>query len=633
MKLATEAETTTVSEEVPSYSFGIRSLDMGLVIEVLRSKMYTNPIRIICQEIAANARDANREAGNKNSPIKIRFDQNFFNNKGCSIVIEDDGPGISPERMTEIFINYGASTKRHTNTQTGGFGLGCKTPFAYTDTFTILTKVDGVKYTYQAVIEKNRTGKIYLLFQEPTSDPNGTAIIIPVGEYEKNTFIKECHRATLFWNPRPVLDPAFITPLPALKKHEDSFIIDTGFCGLYAAGIYALVDDIPYFFNNNDSFNKIAIFLRFKTGELSISANRETLHMDNETEEKITKRYKSFVASYTKAVFEEIDKAPTYYHAAILYSACSDNPIVMECCEDPKWNGIPIKTDFNDLFHFLRLKKGTHLESVYQIPADFLVVPKYINDAKSFHKARFNEAALKHPDSKPYLIYATGGSEEEKEKSLIALLNTCGKTEFLSSIRIQKKSCSIREKRNTLVYHCSTGWHSRNPISPQRIDSTAKGYYIPFKFKRDLTQEQMYWGRNISAISKENVYFVKGHSITAYPNLLPLSVAEKKYEEQFKNQARSGVFKKHGLDLKLLRKLNFPKEIKKLIGPDVADDFVINEKMLAKYITEQEKIEIKGILTTYPLLTYYNGPHTEEFNKYIQVNYRQDKPAALDLNP
>lgn len=622
MKLVTETETTAVSEEVPSYSFGIRSLDMGLVIEVLRSRMYTNPIRIICQEIAANARDANREAGHKTTPIRIRFDHNFFNNKGCSIVIEDDGPGISPERMTEIFINYGASTKRHTNTQTGGFGLGCKTPFAYTDTFTILTKIDGVKYTYQAVIEKNRTGKIYLLFQEPTSDPNGTSIIIPVGEYDKNTFIRECHRATLFWNPRPVFDPAFVVPLPALKKHEDSFIIDTGFCSLYSAGIYALVDDIPYFFNNDDGFNKIAIFLRFKTGELSVSANRETLHMDKETEEKITKRYKDFVASYTKAVFEEINKAPTYYHAVILYSACSDNPMVMECCEDPKWNGIPINTDFGDLFHGLKLK-GSNLESIYHIPADFLVAPKYLNDTKYFSKARFREAALRCPDSKPYLIAVTaGGNEEEKEKAILALLNTCGKTELLSSIPVKKNPpLSTRERQNAFVYHCSTtGWSK--PIYPKRIDSTAKGYYIPFKFKRDLAQEQILEGCNISAISKENVYFVKEHSLAKYPNLLPLWVAEKKYEGYLRNQARSIVFKKCGLDVSLLRRLNLPKEIKKLISSENSP--IRNEQIIIKYITEQEKSEIKNILTAYPLIKYYDGHNTEEFNEYIQLKSQKE---------
>jgi DNA topoisomerase VI subunit B len=181
MKLPSERDSAIqTSEQFKEASFGIRSIDMGLIIEILRSKMYSDPIATICQEIASNARDANREIGKKNKPIKISISDSLFRQSEQDLIIEDDGPGISPERMTEIFVYYGASTKRDTNTQTGGYGLGCKTPFAYADTFSVVTRCDGTKYTYQAVIENNRSGKVFLTHTETTTECNGTAIIIPI---------------------------------------------------------------------------------------------------------------------------------------------------------------------------------------------------------------------------------------------------------------------------------------------------------------------------------------------------------------------------------------------------------------------------------------------------------------------
>lgn len=101
-----QKETTNIrtSEKFKELEFGIRSSDMGLVLEILRSKLYRNPIAAICREVASNARDANREAENT-APIEISIDDGLFSAGDLTISFKDVGPGISPERMADVFVN------------------------------------------------------------------------------------------------------------------------------------------------------------------------------------------------------------------------------------------------------------------------------------------------------------------------------------------------------------------------------------------------------------------------------------------------------------------------------------------------------------------------------------------------
>ena len=139
MKLNEARPFVESSGSMPEQFFSIK--DTGMIFDILRSKMYSNPILAICREISCNARDAHREVGKPDVPVQIMLPNHFDPNYR----IKDFGPGISPDRISNIFIQYTASTKRDDNIQTGGFGLGAKTPFAYSDSFAINTNFQGIK--------------------------------------------------------------------------------------------------------------------------------------------------------------------------------------------------------------------------------------------------------------------------------------------------------------------------------------------------------------------------------------------------------------------------------------------------------------------------------------------------------
>jgi len=185
-----------------------------MIVSILRDKLYSNKIAAVCREVASNSRDANREAGKGDVPITIKMTQgtSILGDNSLNISFKDSGIGISPDRIENVFLKYGSSTKRNTNTQTGGFGIGAKTPFAYSKEFLISTVSDyngkRMKHVYQAIILSENgleSSQLIAVSEELTTEETGTEIIVPINEDDRPEFEQECVKATVLWNVRPEL--------------------------------------------------------------------------------------------------------------------------------------------------------------------------------------------------------------------------------------------------------------------------------------------------------------------------------------------------------------------------------------------------------------------------------------------
>ena len=108
MKLNNIGQQVEKSSEFKTEQFSIGNI--STIINILRSKLYSNPIKIICQEYISNAIDANIENGKEPTDITINV-PNFVEK---NFIVSDKGIGISKERMSDIFLKYGNSTKRDT---------------------------------------------------------------------------------------------------------------------------------------------------------------------------------------------------------------------------------------------------------------------------------------------------------------------------------------------------------------------------------------------------------------------------------------------------------------------------------------------------------------------------------------
>jgi hypothetical protein len=108
---------------------------------ILSSTLYSDQILAVVREVLCNAWDAHIEAGITDKPVEITLSENKF-------IVRDFGSGIHRDDMGPIYGTYGNSTKKNDGQQTGGFGLGCKAPFAYTDHFEVVSHHDGVRTIY-----------------------------------------------------------------------------------------------------------------------------------------------------------------------------------------------------------------------------------------------------------------------------------------------------------------------------------------------------------------------------------------------------------------------------------------------------------------------------------------------------
>ena len=162
-----------------SMNFGIS--DDPAFFQILSSALYKDPMLAMVRETICNAWDAHIESGRTNQPLTITLDDDH-------LTIRDYGPGIPENLIQPIYGVYGASTKKNDGRQTGGFGLGCKSPFAYTDHFEVTSCHAGVKTIYNMSKSSAEVGgkpSIVPIASFPT-DEHGITVRIPLNPEKHN---------------------------------------------------------------------------------------------------------------------------------------------------------------------------------------------------------------------------------------------------------------------------------------------------------------------------------------------------------------------------------------------------------------------------------------------------------------
>ena len=132
---------------------------------LLSDSVYTNPIHSIMRELVSNAIDASlihKDFPNEEKPpVIIHLPDNLYDD----FFVQDFGIGMSLTTVLETFDTYFNSTKETSADDIGGFGLGGKTPFLYTNEFKMETTSpeDGVRRTfvYRADFDNGSMGKPY----------------------------------------------------------------------------------------------------------------------------------------------------------------------------------------------------------------------------------------------------------------------------------------------------------------------------------------------------------------------------------------------------------------------------------------------------------------------------------------
>ena len=270
--------------------------------EILSSQIYTYKERAIIRELVCNAYDSHLMA-KTSLPIQIKIDQNTQ-----TLSIIDHGIGMTQKQMEKLYTTYFDSNKNDTNDFIGGLGLGSKSPFCYTDSFSVISKCKGKLTEYLCFI--GETGPQLVLQNQENCLDSGFEVIIPLKTEdmrkfieEAKVFISECiDKANIeLWVDSKKIDD--ITP--AYKKfitdnfysdHRSSYGTFTVRMGIVRYSVEKKVLDelatesyITYIMGGN--------MVDLPIGSLEIAASRETLSLDKKTKIKLVNFVRSEVLS------------------------------------------------------------------------------------------------------------------------------------------------------------------------------------------------------------------------------------------------------------------------------------------------------------------------------------------------
>lgn len=303
-------------------SFEISGKNAAHIMTILRDTLYSDKVLAVLREYAANAWDANRAAGRGDVPIKITLPT--YGN--LTLSIRDNGPGLSVDEVFTVYNQYGDSTKRNDNVAVGMLGIGSKSGFAYSDSFTIISWNGGHRSTYVAVIDESEKGRVDLLDVHKLDpaigeDPaeTGVEIQIPVKPSDIIEFTAKAQSLFVHFVPRPIINTE-LTP-------EKSGINFAGLGTIFEAkvdkygyssdshdrGWIAVMGCIPYRVNLsqlkglNSSANRMSGVLTFNVGEIQFSASREDLKYGDITKKNLADKINGIIDKYIEHLLSGID--------------------------------------------------------------------------------------------------------------------------------------------------------------------------------------------------------------------------------------------------------------------------------------------------------------------------------------
>ena len=290
--------------------FGVSEKDQAHILQILRDRLYTNKILAVLREYGSNAWDEHRDAGIPDRPIKIALPTQL----SPTLVIRDYGRGLSEDDIFNVYVKYGASTKRDSDVAVGMLGIGAKSAFAYSDTFSITSYHNGTKSIYVAVLDESDVGVCNKLHEEPcVNGESGVEIKVQVNPKDIYQFQKEAAALYPFFNPQPKIN----LKLPPVKMNSNSagFLVTEQVEGL--PQWVAVMGCVPYrinFTSVQEEIRQRGLYsfmekarggLLFDIGDVDVSANREELEYTDDTKAGIVERLEDLRAE----VIQDIAKA------------------------------------------------------------------------------------------------------------------------------------------------------------------------------------------------------------------------------------------------------------------------------------------------------------------------------------
>ena len=280
-----------------SGSFSIKTT--AAAFQMLSSGLYSNKIRAVIRELSSNAVDAHTMVQSSDRAIEVKLP----NNLDSQFYVKDFGPGLSDDAVMNMYTRYFDSSKQASNDFIGGFGVGSKSPFAYTDAFTVESRHNGMRHLYTAFIGEQNTPQIAQIgtFPMEEGETTGLTVSMPVRPQDFNAFEREAMdlfqwfevKPTLLGTSRAIATPSTTQASPGIlwrqsANYGESILIRMGQV-VYSVDKYSesAPEEVKRAMRGLQRFKPL---LEVPIGSMSVAASREEVAYDKNTKEYLNKR-------------------------------------------------------------------------------------------------------------------------------------------------------------------------------------------------------------------------------------------------------------------------------------------------------------------------------------------------------
>ena len=300
----------TVSEGLDSNAFGFK-LD-GQMYSMMMEKLYTNKPGAVIRELSCNALDSHVANGCPGKPFDIHMptwlSKEFF--------IRDYGTGIPHDRFEHIYTNVGNSTKADTNGQIGAFGLGSKTPFTLSDTFSVENWNSGRKTTW-VCFKDSGVPKVSKVYEDMhNTEPSGLKVSFSLTQDLEDEFKRSLVKELKYFPVKPNITGIPLPEWPSLPNDDGrgyEYSQDGTSSVLmgninYAIPVYEITGGIS---NNSISVMNVlnkGIVIFANIGDIDITPSRESLELTEKTKTYIHILCVKIIKDYQTIFLKDISK-------------------------------------------------------------------------------------------------------------------------------------------------------------------------------------------------------------------------------------------------------------------------------------------------------------------------------------
>jgi hypothetical protein len=298
--------------------------------QILSSGIYERKIEAIVRELSCNAYDSHVAAGKKDVPFKV----NLPTGLDPKFSVEDFGIGLSEEEVYSVYTTYFESTKTDDNDMIGALGLGSKTPFSYTDSFTITARKDGQECVFTASISESGEPEVVKLYGRPWVGCNGVTVTVDVASADIRDFITAAEKVYGWFQVKPILNKVIDYDISeeVLSNIKDfGYHLDSGSGGYRSAGCKVVMGNVAYSIVLDDIASKTdqsindfiaqidgvrpGIYFSVDIGEADVAASRETLSLDDRTKANLQAKIGIIQAEFKASTIAKVRKMNSVFEA------------------------------------------------------------------------------------------------------------------------------------------------------------------------------------------------------------------------------------------------------------------------------------------------------------------------------